>query len=92
MSLSLLYHVASPATSFRINDFVLDGSSVVDVIAAGMQIWNPASLVRKNIKENQSISDNALYLAATEGGYVKYWKSMNPAPCAHPTLRVVLTG
>ncbi|KAK0514014.1 hypothetical protein JMJ35_003736 [Cladonia borealis] len=33
-----------------------------------MQIWNPASLVRKNIKENRSISDNALYLAATEGG------------------------
>lgn len=91
-SLSLLYHVLSPATSFRIIDFVSDGSSVVDVTDSGMRIWNPATLVRKNIEEDQSISDDALYLAATEGEYEARRVSKITALCAHPSLPIVLAG
>lgn len=91
-SLSLLYHVLSPATSFRIINFVSDGSSVVDVIDSGMRIWNPATLVRKNIEDDQSISDDALYLAATEGEYEARRVSKITALCAHPSLPIVLAG
>ena len=91
-SLSLLYHVLSPATSFRILNFVSDGSSVIDVIDAGMRIWNPAALVRKNIEEDQSISDDALHLAATEGEYEKRRVSKITALCAHHSLPIVFAG
>jgi WD40 repeat protein len=91
-SLSLLYHVLSPATSFRIIDFVSDGSSVVDVTDSGMRIWNPATLVRKNIEEDQSISDDALYLAATEGEYEARRVSKITALCAHPSLPIAFAG
>lgn len=91
-SLSLLYHVLTPATSFRIIDFVSDGSSVVDVVDSGMRIWNPATLVRKNIEEDQSISDGALYLAATEGEYETHRVSKITALCAHPSLPIVFAG
>ena len=91
-SLSLLYHVLSPATSFRIISFVSDGSSVVDVVDSGMRIWNPATLVRKNIEEDQSISDDALYLAATEGEYETRRVSKITALCAHPSLPLVFAG
>ena len=91
-SLTLLYHVLSPATSFRIISFVSDGSSVVDMIDSGMRIWNPATLIRKNIEEDQSISDDALYLAATEGEYETRRVSKITALCAHPSLAIVLAG
>lgn len=91
-SLSLLYHVLSPATSFRILNFVSDGSSVVDVTDSGMRIWNPATLIRKNIEEDQSISDDALYLTATEGEYETRRVSKITALCVHPSLPVVFAG
>ena len=91
-SLSLLYHVLSPATSFRIINFVSDGSSVVDVIDSGMRIWNPATLVRKKIEEDQSISDDALYLAANESEYETRRVSKITALFAHPSLPAVFAG
>ena len=91
-SLTLLYHVLSPATSFRIISFVSDGSSVVDMIDSGMRIWNPATLIRKNIEEDQSISDDALYLAATEGEYETRRVSKITALCAHHSFAIVLAG
>ena len=91
-SLSLLYHVLSPSTSFRILSFVSDGSSVIDVIDSGMRIWIPATLVRKNIDEDQSISDDALHLAATEGEYEKRRGSKITALCAHHSLPIVFAG
>lgn len=91
-SLSLLYHVLTPATSFRIINFVSDGSSVVDMIDSGMRIWNPATLVRKNMEDDQSISDDALDLAATKGEYETRRVSKITALCAHPTLPVVFAG
>ena len=91
-SLSLLYHVLSPATSFRMINFVSDGSSVVDVIDSGMRIWIPAALVRKNIEEDQSISDDALHLAATEGEYETRRVSKITALCAHHSLPIVFAG
>jgi WD40 repeat protein len=91
-SLSLLYHVLSPATPFRILNFVSDGSSVVDVIDSGMRIWNPATLIRKNIEKDQSISYDALHHIATEGEYETRRVSKITALCAHPTLPVVFAG
>ena len=91
-SLSLLYHVLSPATPFRIINFVSDGSSLLDMTDSGMRIWNPATLVRKNIEEDQSISDNALNPAATEGEYELRRVSKITAMCACPSLPVVFAG
>ena len=91
-SLSLLYHVLSPATSFRIISFISDGSSVVDVMDSGMRIWIPATLVRKNIEEDQSISDDAFHLAATEGEYETRRVSKITALCAHQSLPLAFAG
>jgi len=91
-SLRLLYYVLCPAASFRILGFVSDGSSVVEVIDSGMRIWSPATLVRKNIGEDQSIGDDALYLAATEGEYEARRVSKITALCAHSSLPIVFAG
>ena len=65
---------------------------MVDVTDSGMRIWNPATLVRKNIEEDQSISDDALYLAATEGEYEARRVSKITALCAHPSLPIAFAG
>ncbi len=91
-SLRLLYHVLCPTASFRILDFVSDGSSVVEVTGSGMRIWSPATLVRKDIEEGQSIGDDALYLAAAEGEYEARRVSKITALCAHPSLPIVFAG
>ena len=91
-SLNLLYHVLSPSTSFRILNFVSDGSSVVDVADSGMRVWNPATLVRKNIDEDQSVSDDAIHLTATEGEYELRRASKITALSAHPSLPLVFAG
>ncbi|KAF7561983.1 hypothetical protein G7046_g2154 [Stylonectria norvegica] len=91
-SLALLYHVLSPFPSFRILNFTSDGSSVVDVMDSGMRIWSPAALVRKNIEEDNSVSDDATQLAATEGQYETLRTSRITALHAHPSLAVVLAG
>ncbi|KAI1455463.1 NACHT and WD domain protein [Annulohypoxylon moriforme] len=91
-SLSLLYHVLSPAASFRILCFASDGSSVVDAMDSNMRIWSPATLVRKNIDEDQSVSDDAVQLATTEGQYESLRTSRITALCAHPSLSIVFVG
>ena len=91
-SLNLLYHVLTTSATFRILDFVSDGSSVLDVTDSGMRIWNPASLIRKNIEEDQSVSDAAMHLTATEGEYETLRVSRITALCAHPSLPVVFAG
>ena len=91
-SLTLLYHVLSPSASFRILHFVSDGSSVIDVTDSGMRIWNPATLVRKNNEEDQSVSDDATHLAVTECEFESFRVSKITALCAHPSLPVVFAG
>lgn len=91
-SLTLLYRVMTPSVTFRILTFTSDGSSVVDVTDSGMRIWNPAALVRKNNEEDQSVSDDALHLAVTEGEYESLRVSKITALCAHPSLPVVFAG
>ncbi|KAI9751154.1 MAG: hypothetical protein M1835_001254 [Candelina submexicana] len=76
----------------QIWDFESLSLLVVDVVDSGMRIWNPASLVRKNIEEDQSISEDALYLAATEGEYETRRVSRITALCAHPSLPLVFAG
>ncbi|ROV96972.1 hypothetical protein VSDG_04162 [Cytospora chrysosperma] len=66
-SLNLLYHVLTPYASFRILNFTPDGSGVVDILDSGMRVWAPASLVRKNNEEDQSVSDDAVNLPPIEG-------------------------
>ncbi len=93
-SLCLLYHVLSPggANSFRILNFVSDGSSVVDMTYSSMRVWIPAVLIRKNIEEDHSISDDALCLTATEGEFETLRVSKITALCVHPSSPVVFAG
>ncbi|KAI0600589.1 hypothetical protein F4775DRAFT_544625 [Biscogniauxia sp. FL1348] len=88
-SLNLLYQVATPATSFRTLQFASDGSSVIDMVDSGMRIWTPAILVRRNIEEDQSVSDDAPDLAAVEGDYEMKRTVRITALCAHPSFPVV---
>ncbi|RYP23160.1 hypothetical protein DL765_001245 [Monosporascus sp. GIB2] len=91
-SLTLLYHVLSPSISFRILSFTSDGSSIVDVSDTCMRIWSPASLVRKNTEEDNSVSDDAFQLAVTEGQYETLRSSRITALCAHSSLPIVFAG
>ncbi|KAI2615430.1 NACHT and WD domain protein [Hypoxylon sp. NC1633] len=91
-SLSLLYHVLSPATSFRILSFTSDGSSIVNATDPTLRIWFPATLVRKNIEEDQSVSDDAAQLTSIEGQYESMRMSRITALCPHPSLSVAFAG
>ncbi|KAI0376958.1 NACHT and WD domain protein [Hypomontagnella monticulosa] len=91
-SLTLLYHVLCPATSFRILEFTSDGSSIVDATDSSMRVWSPSSLVRKNIEEDQSVSDSAVHLAAIEGQYELLRTSRITSLCAHPSLSIAFLG
>ncbi|KAK1764024.1 hypothetical protein QBC33DRAFT_548570 [Phialemonium atrogriseum] len=91
-SLSVLYHVLSPFPSFRILNFTSDGSSVVDVMDSAMRIWSPAVLVRKNLEEDASTSDDAIQLAVTEGAYESHKNATIMTLCSHPSLPVVFAG
>jgi len=90
-SLELLYRILSPALSFRILNFLPGGSSLVDVTESGMRIWAPASLVRRNIDDDLSISE-AVLPAAVEGQYQTLRTERIMALCAHPSLPVVFAG
>ncbi|KAI5921828.1 hypothetical protein F4810DRAFT_712067 [Camillea tinctor] len=91
-SLNLLYQVATPATSFRTLQFASDGSGVIDMVDSGMRIWTPAILVRRNIEEDQSVSDDAPDLAAVQGDYEMKRTVKITALCAHPSLPVVFVA
>lgn len=91
-SLTLLYHVWPPPSSFRILNFTSDGSSIADVTDSGMRVWSPASLVRKNTEEDNSVSDDAVQLAVIEGQYETLRTSRITALCSHPSLPVVFAG
>lgn len=89
-SLTLLYHVVSPAEPFRILCFTSDSSSLIDVADSGMRIWSPTALIRKTIDEDASVSDDMAQLAATEGQYELIRSSRITYLCVHPTLPLVL--
>lgn len=91
-SLSVLYHVLSPFPSFRILNFTSDGSSVVDVMDSAMRVWSPSVLVRKNMEEDASTSDDAIQLAVTEGAYESRKNATIMALCPHPSLPIVFAG
>ncbi|KAI0015721.1 hypothetical protein F4780DRAFT_50133 [Xylariomycetidae sp. FL0641] len=91
-SLNLLYQVTTPASSFRMLQFASDGSSIIDMLDSGMRIWTPAILVRRNVEDDQSVSDDAPNLAAVEGGYEASRTERVTALCAHPSLPVSFVG
>ncbi|KAI0886353.1 NACHT and WD domain protein [Annulohypoxylon maeteangense] len=91
-SLSLLYHVLSPASSFRILSFTSDGYSIVDVTDSDMCIWSPAILVRKNIEDEYFNCDDGIQPATIEGQYESRRTSKITALCAHPSLPIVFAG
>jgi WD40 repeat protein len=91
-SLTLLYHVLSMPASFRILSFTSDGSGVVDVMDSSMRIWSPATLIRKNIEEDYSVSDDAIQLPAVEGQYESLRISRITAICTHPLHAIVFAG
>ncbi|KAI1501012.1 WD40-repeat-containing domain protein [Biscogniauxia marginata] len=91
-SLNLLYQVATPATSFRTLQFASDGSKIIDMVDSGMRIWTPAILVRRNVEEDQSDSDDAPDLATIDGDYEITRTVRITAACAHPSLPVVFIG
>ncbi|KAI0132592.1 NACHT and WD domain protein [Xylariales sp. AK1849] len=80
-SLTLLYHVLTPSASFRILNFVSDGSGVADVVDGAMRIWVPSALVRKNIDEDESVSE-----------YETLRSSKITALFAHPSQSVIFAG
>ncbi|KAI0425000.1 NACHT and WD domain protein [Xylaria sp. FL1042] len=71
-SLNLLYHVLTPASSFRTLSFTPDGFNLIDVIDQEMRIWAPSTLIRKTIEEEGSISDQAAILPVTAGQYESF--------------------
>ncbi|KAI1212054.1 uncharacterized protein F4807DRAFT_386621 [Annulohypoxylon truncatum] len=91
-SLSLLYHVLLPVTSFRILSFAPDGSSVVDATDSTVRIWSPAALIRKDIEEDQSVNNEAVRLPTIKGQYESLRISRITALCAHPSLAIVFVG
>ncbi|KAJ9160996.1 GPI inositol-deacylase [Coniochaeta hoffmannii] len=91
-SLSLLYHLDAPFANSRILSFTSDGFSIVDVTDSGMRIWSPAALVRKEIAEDASASEDAVELAAATGQYEPLRSARITALCAHPAFPVVFAG
>ncbi|SPO04700.1 uncharacterized protein DNG_07385 [Cephalotrichum gorgonifer] len=91
-SLTLLYHVVSPAQSFRLLNFTSDSSNLIDATDSTMNIWSPAALVRKTMEEDSSISDDAAQLIASEGQFMPLRASRITVLCAHPTLPLVFAG
>ncbi|KAI1329481.1 hypothetical protein F5Y16DRAFT_99678 [Xylariaceae sp. FL0255] len=91
-SLNLLYQVSTPAASFRTLQFASDGSSIVDMLETGLRVWSPAILVRRNIEEDQSVSDDAPNLPFSQGDYETHRTARITSLCAHPSLPVVFAG
>ncbi|KAI1407510.1 hypothetical protein F5Y13DRAFT_205954 [Hypoxylon sp. FL1857] len=91
-SLSLLYHVISPAMSFRLLSFTSDGWSIVDATHFDMRIWSPAVLARRDVDKGQSTSEGVTPLTPIEGHYEVLRKSRITALCAHPSLAIVFVG
>ncbi|KAK7997445.1 hypothetical protein PG989_005485 [Apiospora arundinis] len=91
-SLSLLYYVKTPYSSFRILNFTSDGSSIIDMSDFGMRIWSPAALTRKNVEEDASTSDDAVHFSATEGQYEPLRSARMTALHPHPSLPIVFVG
>lgn len=91
-TLNLLYHLDTPHSPQRIVDFNSAGTSIVDVSTTGMRIWSPAALVRKNVEEDESISDDAPQLEAQHAQYAPMRSTRITALCAHPSLPIVFAG
>lgn len=91
-SLVLLYHMETPFSPQRILNFTSDGTSIVDMSASEMRIWSPAVLIRKNIEEDGSISEDAVQVATMRGKYEPMKSARITALCAHPSLPIVIAG
>ncbi|RYC56363.1 hypothetical protein CHU98_g9844 [Xylaria longipes] len=68
-SLTLLYHVLTPTSSFRTLCFTSDGFNLLDVVDQEMRIWAPSILIRKTLEDEGSISDEAVTLPVIAGQY-----------------------
>ncbi|KAI3331483.1 WD40-repeat-containing domain protein [Xylariaceae sp. AK1471] len=62
-SLTVLYDVPTPTSSFRTLGFTSDGLNLIDVVDQEMRIWAPSALIRKTIEEKGSISEQASTLS-----------------------------
>jgi WD40 repeat protein len=82
-SLTVLYHVVTPSSSFRLLKFTLDGFSLLDMTGSEMKVWSPSALLRKTVEEEASTSDQPEGLAITEGQYEDFRSSKITAITAH---------
>lgn len=91
-SLGLIYRVSTPSIRFCMLNFTSDSSSVMDIVDEGMRLWSPPALVRKNIADDQSVSDNAAVIPAVEGEFEVRRGSTITALSAHHVLPMVFAG
>ncbi|SPO01575.1 uncharacterized protein DNG_04248 [Cephalotrichum gorgonifer] len=91
-SLSVLYHVLTPDRSFRLLNFTSDGFNLADIDDDKMRVWSPSALVRKNVEEEASTSDQASIIPVTEGQYELFRTSKLTAMEAHKVLPLVFVG
>ncbi|KAI1109210.1 NACHT and WD domain protein [Nemania sp. NC0429] len=91
-SLTILYHVLTPNSSFRVLNFASDGFNLIDVVDHEMRIWAPSALVRKTIEEEGSISDQAAVLPVTAGQYERFRSVKLRAAVSHENSPIFIAG
>ncbi|KAI0802817.1 NACHT and WD domain protein [Xylaria sp. FL0064] len=91
-SLNLLYHVLTPASSFRILSFTSDGFNLIDMVDREMRIWAPSTLIRKTIGDEGSISDQATVLPVTAGQYESYRSTELEVAASHENKSILVAG
>lgn len=91
-SLTLLYHVLTPAHTFSLLQFTSDGLGLVHVVDHEMRVWSPSALVRKTMEEEASLSDQSPVLPVTEGQFERFQASKISTLIAHPSWPIVFAG
>ncbi|OTA96815.1 hypothetical protein M434DRAFT_392501 [Hypoxylon sp. CO27-5] len=91
-SLTPLYNLLSPETSFRLVSFTLDGLSIVDATHFDMHIWSPPELFPRSPGEDQILCEDATQQYLIDGQYEALRTSKITALCPHPSLPIVFVG
>ncbi|TGJ87337.1 hypothetical protein E0Z10_g1497 [Xylaria hypoxylon] len=91
-SLTILYHVLTPTSAFRMLHFTSDGFNLIDMVNQEMRIWAPSTLIRKTIEEEGSISDQAAVLPVTSGQYQRFRSVKLRAAISHEDKPILVAG
>ncbi|KAH8714072.1 hypothetical protein GQ44DRAFT_660589 [Phaeosphaeriaceae sp. PMI808] len=91
-SLTLLYHVLTPASSSGLLQFTSDNLGLVQVRDHEIRVWAPPALVRKTIEEEASLSDQCPVLPVTEGQFENFQASKIRTLTAHPSSPLLFAG